>query len=267
MAETIDTTLVDASRLYLEAIPDEQRSVDQAELQRFVRWYGGDRVLAQLRGQEVANYAETLTGSVTDAGGRAETVRRFLAFAKKEGYTASNLGTHLRVRKNSSKSPERAAAPVHEVHMTEGQRAALEDDLAALKSQRPKILEDIRRAMADKDFKENAPLDAARDRQGYVEGRIRELEAKLSHAVIVEDEGANSGDSAGVGSTVHVRNLGSGAELSYTLVRPSDAKAASGRISLESPVGRALFERKVGDEVEVAAPSGTLRFRIERVES
>jgi len=267
MPESSNITLTEASRQYLEGLADGERLADQAEMQRFVRWYGGDRICARLHGHEVANYAETLTGSVTDAGVRADTVRKFLAFAKKAGYTSTNLGTHLRLRKTSSKSPKRPPTPVQEFQMTEAQKLALEDELAALKSQRPRILEDLQRAMSDKDFKENAPLDAARDRQGYVEGKIRELEAKLTQAVIVVDEGAASADIAGIGSTVHVLNLGSGAEARWTLVRPNDAEAATGRISFESPVGRALFERRVGDEVEVAAPSGTLRFRIERLEA
>ena len=267
MVKSTSITLTDASRHYLEGLTDGERLADQAEMQRFVRWYGGDRSCSRLHGHEVANYAETLTRSVTDAGGRADTVRKFLAFALKAGYTSTNLGTHLRLRKMSSRSPKRPPVPVQEFQMSEAQKLALEDELAALKSQRPGILEDLQRAMSDKDFKENAPLDAARDRQGYVEGKIRELEAKLTQAVIVQDEGAISADIAGIGSTVHVLNLGSGAESSYTLVRPNDAEAATGRISFESPVGRALFEHKVGDEIEVAAPSGTLRFRIERLEA
>ncbi len=266
MPESMNTTLTEAARHYLEALADGERLAGQAEVQRFVRWWGADRTCAQLRGHDVANYAETLTGSITDASGRAETVRKFLAFAKKAGYTSTNLGTHLRLRKTATKRSARAAAPAQEFEMTIEQKVALEDEVASLKSQRPGILADIQRAMADKDFKENAPLDAVRDQQGRVEGRIRELEAKLTQAVIVEDERAVSGEVVAIGSTVHVRNLGSGAESSYTLVRPGDAKAATGHISFESPVGRALFQRKAGDEVEVAAPAGTLRFRIERVE-
>ena len=265
MVESMQVPLTEAARRYLETLPDQERLASQAELQRFVRWCGADRPCESLRGHEVANYAETLTGGVTDATGRAETVRKFLAFAKKAAYTSTNLGTHLRLRKTAN-APVGRAPPAREVQLSEEQKAALEAELKSLKAQRPRILQDLQRAMSDKDFRENAPLDAARERQGYVEGRIRELEAKLAQAVVVQQQAARSGDAVDIGSTVHLRNMKSGTETVYTLVRPNEVNAAQGRISFESPVGRALLKRRAGDEVEVTAPSGTIRFRIERVE-
>jgi transcription elongation factor GreA len=235
------------------------------EVERFVRWCGADRILAELRGHEVATYAETLTGGVTDAGSRADAVRKFLAFAKKAGHTTTNLGTHIRLRKQAPARPTRATAMPIDVEMSEEERTALSAELDSLKAQRPQIVRDLQRAMADKDFRENAPLDAARERQGYVEGRIRALEQKLDRAVIVGNAPA-SRHFVEVGSTVLLRNLQSGAEVTYTLVRPGEVNAGQGRISFESPVGSALLQRQVGDEVEVTAPSGTLRFRIERVQ-
>ena len=265
MSESTGTTLTEAARRYLETLPDEERTASRAEVQRFARWCGADRTCDRLRGHEVANYAETLTGSVTDASRRAEVVRAFLAFAKKAGYTSSNLGSHLRLRKTAAPTGPAGAAP-KQVRLSEEQRVALESELQSLKAQRPRLLQDLQRAMADKDFRENAPLDAVRQQQAHMEGRIREMEAVLEQAVTVQSEPASSGDTVGIGSKVRLRNLRSGGETSYTLVWPSDVNAAQGRISIESPVGRALHKRRAGDEVEVAAPSGTLRFRIERVE-
>jgi len=127
-------------------------------------------------------------------------------------------------------------------------------------------LADLKRAMEDKDFRENAPLDAARAQQGYVEGRIRDVETMLDRAVDVKDDTSSSPDTVHIGSTVILRNLVSDKEVSYTLVRPGEVNPAEGRISFESPVGRALLQHHAGDEVEVSAPSGTLRFRVDRVE-
>lgn len=268
MPESSDVTLTEAARGYLESLSDGDRSESQAEVQRFVRWCGADRPCGQLHAQEVANYAETLSGSVTGASRRAQAVKKFLAFAKKSGYTSTNLGTHLRLRKSSAnKSARRSAAPLEEIAMSAEQQATVEAELESFKAQRPQIRDDLQRAMADKDFRENAPLDAARDRQGYVEGRIRELEATLAQAVIVEERRNSPVGVADIGSTVHLRNLQSDAEIIYTLVRTGETNAAEGRISFESPMGQALLKRRAGDEVEVDAPSGTLRFRIERVES
>lgn len=266
MPESTDPTLMEAARLYLDTLPDGERAANQAEVQRFVRWCGADRLCNQLRGHEVATYAETLTGSVTDAARRGDTVKKFLVFAKKGGYTATNLGIHLRLRKTSARRAGRHTATLEEIELSETRKAVLEEELESLKAQRPQIVKDLHEARADKDFRENAPLDAARDRQGHVEGRIREVEAILAQAVVVEEKRTSASGAVDVGSTVHLRNLTSGAETTYTLVRPGDVNAAQGRISFESPVGQALLKRRAGEEVEVAAPSATIRFRIERVE-
>lgn len=266
MSEGIPVTLMEAARRYLAALVDEERIASQAEVERFVRWCGADRACDQLRSQEVANYAETLSGSVIDASRRAEALRNFLAFVKKAGYTSTNLGTHLRLRKTAPvRSARRGPAP-KEVQLSEKEKVALTTELESLKALRPKIVQDIRRAMADKDFRENAPLDAAREQQAHVEGRIRKLETMLAHAVMIQQGATPSSQVVEVGSTVLLRDLASGAEITYTLVRPGEVNAAQGRISFESPVGRALLTRRTGDEVAVAVPSGTRRFRIERVE-
>jgi transcription elongation factor GreA len=148
--------------------------------------------------------------------------------------------------------------------MTAEGYAALQQELEALKAQRPLIAEEIRRAALDKDFRENAPLQAAREKQSHLETRIRELESMLRRAVIVDDRG--DGQRVQLGSTVEVRNLNTGATARYTIVGPAEADAKAGKISSASPVGRALLDRREGDEVEVEVPAGPLRLRIERIE-
>jgi transcription elongation factor GreA len=266
MADGTQASLMDAARQYLASLGDDDRMADQAEVERFVRWCGADRPCAQLRGQDVANYAETLTGTVTDASRRADAVKSFLAYAKKAGFMPANMGAHLRLRKGTAATAARGPAP-KQVEMTEQQRVALTAEVESLKALRPQIVEDIQRARADKDFRENAPLDAARDQQGRVEGRIRQLQAMLDQAVIVDESRPTSGEAVDIGNTVVLRNLQSGVETRYTLVRPGEVNAAQGRISYESPVGQALLSRRAGEEVDVTVPSGTLRFRIERVEA
>lgn len=266
MSDTVPATLMEAARRYLAELADEERIASQAEVERFVRWSGADRACDQLRAHDVANYAETLTGTVTDASSRANAVKRFLAFAKKAGYTSTNLGTHVRLRKTSGRRPSRGGGAFKTLEVTREEMEALTAELEALKGQRPRITRDLQRAMADKDFRENAPLDAAREQQGFVEGRIRDLEARLERAVVLEGEQTVSGRVVEVGCTVHLHNLKSGTQTSYSVVRPSEVDAAQGRISAQSPVGRALLLRRAGEEVEVAAPSGTIRFRIDRIE-
>jgi transcription elongation factor GreA len=259
-----DPTLWEVASRYLAGLSAEDRQESQPELHKFVRWYGTDRRLGELRGHDVAAYAESF-GSSTSDGRRLKPVRSFLAFAKKAGLTSDNLATHLRIRKGSAASAPARTAPAQEVHLTVEGRAALEAELETLRAKRPRIAEELRLAMADKDFRENAPLDAARDAQAHVEGRIRELEATLQHAVVIDSD-TSQRLKAKLGGTLVLANVGSGTQVRYTLVGPNEANPAQGKISIASPVGRALVDRKVGDEVEVAAPAGTLRFRIESIE-
>ena len=264
MPDETSVPLMEAARQYLAGLPSEQRIAHQADVERFVKWCGADRPCGSLRGQEIANFGESLAGSLTDASQRADAVKSFLAFARKAGLTESNMGAHLRLRKTATKSGPRAAT--REVQLSEQEHAALSAELEGLKAQRPRIIEDLQRARADKDFRENAPLDAARQQQGHVEGRIRTLEDILGAAVIVNDARLAGGHLVEIGSTVLVRNVASGKEISYTLVRPGEVDPGQGRISFQSPVGKALLMHQAGDEVEVEAPSGTLRLQILRVE-
>ena len=136
-----------------------------------------------------------------------------------------------------------------------------------LKSQRPALAEAINKAAADKDFRENAPLEAAREAQGRVESRIMELEQLLRTAEVLKEEEARSGSRVAIGRTVALENLSNGNKVQYKLVSPSEAKISEGKISIASPVGKAVLGKSGGDEVVVAAPAGAMRFRIVQIVS
>lgn len=259
-------TLTEAASRYLATLPPQERQQKQPELYRFVRWYGAERPTHELRGHDVSAYAEALGATAVDGPQRLEILRGFFAFVRKQGFTSTNLATHLRLRKTATSGVSGGRA-LREVHLTSEGHAALQAELENLQAQRPQVAEELRLAMADKDFRENAPLDAAREHQAYLEARIREIEATLGQVVIIDGASARSNARVGVGSTVLLRNLKSGAELRYVLVSPSEVNPTEGKISIVSPVGKALMERSAGEEVEVAAPAGTIRFRIESVEA
>ncbi len=246
-----------------ETLKDSARSSVLAEVSRFVRWYGAERPLSGLRGYEVSLYADVLGPATSEASRRADHVRLFLAFLKKEGLTATNMAPHLRLRKGNKTGMGAGPREQAIVEFTQGGLEALQAELESLKEQRLGVREEIRRAMLDKDFRENAPLDAAKEKQGHLEARIREIEAMLKRAVVV-DAAAPSGR-VQVGSAVVLKNLNSGTMTSLTIVGPTEASAVDGKISSVSPVGRALLHRAVGDEVEVSAPAGVLRFRVEEI--
>jgi len=118
--------------------------------------------------------------------------------------------------------------------------------------------------MEDKDFRENAPLDAAKERQGIIESRIRELEASLSNAEIL-GKGKKISKRTAVGTKVTLKDAESGKKLVYLLVDVREADATLNKISTTSPVGQALLNHVVGDKVTINVPKGTLRYSIEKV--
>lgn len=258
-----DVTLSDAAQRFAETLRDASRQLTLAELNRFVRWYGAGRRVDQLRGHDISLYADVLGPATPDSSRRADYIRSFLAYMKKSGLTETNLAPHLRLRKGGAKAASATVQTLEAVELTGEGIEALRSELESLMSQRAGVREEIRKAMLDKDFRENAPLDAAKDKQGHIEARIREIEGLLKRAVVVEQNAG--GDRVQVGSTVLVRNLGSGSVNRFTIVGPTEANAADGRISSASPVGRSLLDRTVGDEVQVSVPAGTMSLRIEEI--
>ncbi|MEO7655362.1 MAG: transcription elongation factor GreA [Sphingomicrobium sp.] len=147
--------------------------------------------------------------------------------------------------------------------LEEGHRQ-LNDELKRLKSERPEIVEAIEVARAHGDLSENAEYHAAKERQGQVEATIVDLEDKLSRAMII-DPTSLSGDKVLFGATVSLVDEDK-KKFRYQLVGQTEADANIGRISYNSPLGRALIGRHVGEEVEVSAPSGDRFYQIKKIE-
>ena len=140
----------------------------------------------------------------------------------------------------------------------------LEEELTYLRTvRRAQVAERLHNAQEDGELIENAEYEDAKNEQAFLEGKILDLEAKLSSAVIIENDG--KGGVVGLGSKVTIKE-GSSKPESYLLVGAAEANPSDGRISNESPLGKALLGRKIGDDVKVNAPSGTLSFRVVSVE-
>lgn len=139
---------------------------------------------------------------------------------------------------------------------------ALKEELRELTTtKRAEIAARLKDAKEDGDLSENAMYDAARDDQSYVEGRIAEIENILKHSVLIQ---AKAGGTVSLGSTVHLE-LEDGTQR-YTIVGSTEANPEEGKISNVSPLGQALLGKKPGEEVEVAVPSGTITYKIAKVE-
>jgi transcription elongation factor GreA len=250
---------------FLLTLPSEERLKAQQEVYKFVRWYGEKRPLAGLTIPEVANYAEQITSSTTEVAEKLGVIKTFLAYAHKQGLTRANLAVHLK----SKKTPPKSASILkrhsqRKLLLTSQGYADLKTQLTTLKNARPHIAEELQKAASDKDFRENAPLEAAREHQGQVEARIRKLESTLKMATLVDEQQTSSREIT-FGDTVLLRDLVSGEQASYTLVDASEANPIECKISVASPMGQALLGQMKGQNIEVKAPAGILHYRIEDI--
>ncbi len=140
----------------------------------------------------------------------------------------------------------------------------LTEHLSRLKAERPQIIDAIEEARAHGDLSENAEYHAAKERQGQVEAAISDLEDKLSRAMII-DPSTLSGDKIVFGATVTLLDEND-KPIKYQIVGQPEADAKTGKISYNSPLGRALIGRKVDDEVEVTVPSGDRYYLVSKIE-
>lgn len=261
-------TLAEALQEYLDTLAPEVHNTHGVYVRRCVEAVGPDLEVTALTGARVELYAEAaIQPSDPAANERAMALKSWFQFLKKRNYTDKNYGVHIRVRKTAGRNgSRRQQVRVEEapIEMTADGIAALRRELAELEAKRPDLERAIAHAREDKDFRENAPLDAAREALAFNESRRREIENTLKRAVAAAG-GAH--DVSRIGSVVRVSRLDTGRTETYQLVGAREANAAQRKISVESPVGRQLLGRRPGDEVTVEVPSGVLQFRIESVEA
>jgi len=139
----------------------------------------------------------------------------------------------------------------------------LKEELHRLKTvDRPAVIQAIAEARAQGDLSENAEYDAAKDRQGFIEGRIAEVEGKLSAAQIIDPSSVDAGGRVVFGATVELEDEDSGDRVKYQIVGEDEADLKLGLINISSPIARALIGKEEGDVAEVQAPGGVRRYEI-----
>jgi len=147
--------------------------------------------------------------------------------------------------------------------LTVGGAEALRKELHRLKTvERPSVITAIAEARSHGDLSENAEYDAAKERQGFVEGRIKELESKLSNAQIIDPKLLDADGRCVFGATVELEDLDSGDTVTYQIVGEDEADVKLGKISVSSPIARALIGKYAGDIAEVRAPGGVREYEI-----
>ena len=243
------------------------------ELRKFLRW-SGDREVGRFTPHDMEQYAKEVGQSGADsAQQRLQPVKVFVEYWKEQGWTDKKLATHLRPPRSKTRTASRSnARPAARQQDDEPTFLSQEGydrlvvQLAGLKEDRVVVTDEIRRARADKDFRENAPLDAAKERQGRIETQISQLESAIAKAQILPDSGsATEVTRSTVGTRITVKDRNSGDIMDYTLVDAREADIAIRRISIQSPVGQALLDLGVGEEVSVPTPKGTLTYIVQEV--
>jgi transcription elongation factor GreA len=139
----------------------------------------------------------------------------------------------------------------------------LKTELHKLKTvERPSVINAISEARAQGDLSENAEYEAAKDRQGFIEGRIKEIESKLAAAQVIDPAAVHAGGKVVFGATVELEEEDTGEKVKYQIVGEDEADLKHGLINISSPIARALIGKEEGDTAEVQAPGGLKRYEI-----
>jgi transcription elongation factor GreA len=155
---------------------------------------------------------------------------------------------------------------MNKVPMTVRGAELLREELQKLKSvDRPQVIQAIAEARAHGDLKENAEYHAAKEQQGFIEGRIKEIEGKLSHIQIIDVTTVNAGGKVVFGATVELYDVNTEASITYRIVGEDEADISAGLISYTSPIARALIGKHEGDEVTFSAPGGDKHYEVVEV--
>src|SRR3990172_2749876 len=162
-----NSSLSEAVGSYLSDLSPEAKKASQAEVSSFARWFGKERPIGGLAPAEIESFAERLSVSDADYLRKMALIKAFLVYAKKKNWTSTNLSVHLKPKKGKIKTSasvkKRAGknGTPEAISMTRQGHAELKEELAWLKDERHKVITEVRKAAADKDFRENAPLHAA----------------------------------------------------------------------------------------------------------
>jgi len=152
---------------------------------------------------------------------------------------------------------------MHKIPVTVKGAELLRMELQRLRSvDRPNVIQAIAEARAQGDLSENAEYEAAKERQSFIEGRIAEIEAKLSNAQVIDPQTLNADGRCVFGATVEVEDIDNGGVVTYQIVGDDEADIKGGKISVSSPIARALIGKSAGDVAEVMAPGGLRSYEV-----
>ena len=148
------------------------------------------------------------------------------------------------------------------IPLTKEGEKKLQEELKNLKLERPKITKAIAEAREHGDLKENAEYHAAREQQGLVEAKIKDIEFKLGNSEIIDNKSADEKNQIIFGCTVELLNINDNSKIKYQIVGDEEADLTKNKISFNSPIGQGLINKKVGDEITITIPKGELNLKV-----
>ena len=279
LGATESTTIQEALDRYVRSLKSGGRSkgksggnskpVDHKALYHFVQYFSPDTLVQKLTPADIGSYAESVNGTGTSpkAIEQLQSVKDFLAYVHKVlrwTATSKNPATYVRIRKPRTRTDATVISSESQpIELTSEGHAQLMMQRERLVAESESLVEEIRRARADGDVTENSPLDAAREEQGRVEARIQEITATLERSVIIEEGQSRDSKVVKIGARVEVKDLGSNRDPRiYTLVNKTEANPLEHRISDDSPMGKALLGKRVGQKLLVETPRGKQNYEV-----
>ena len=148
------------------------------------------------------------------------------------------------------------------IPLTKEGEKKLQEELKSLKLERPKITKAIAEAREHGDLKENAEYHAAREQQGLVEAKIKDIEFKLGNSEIIDNKSTDKKNQIIFGCTVELLNINDNSKIKYQIVGDEEADLTKNKISFNSPIGQGLINKKVGDEITITIPKGELNLKV-----
>ena len=254
--------IAEAATNYLNGLSEIKRNAQSSGISHFVVWYGQEKNIKSLTLLNIHKYNDDISKNTYQANTNVDAVKKFMDYAFRNGLVKENLSLNV---KNKC-SPKSAAAKIsknegHQKAITQEGYDNLVLELERLRILRNETVGQITIAAADKDLRENAPYHAAKEKCGLIEGQIIEIEDTLKNAYIMTSRDRDLGK-VNMGDVVSVLHEQNNRQMTFNIVSTKEVDMAAGKISVESPIGRALLGRKVHQKVEVHAPAGTFSLKI-----
>ena len=276
-------TLIKSVNLYTNRMRKSRKETIKSDLSSFIQWltisldnksYDESTNLENINLNIIEPFfieqyvkLTNLKHSNQNASKKLTVARDYLNYIHTEGFTESNLGNHIRNKKGRRSGSVSLKSKVHEgdiVEISKEYHDSLEKELHVKYKERENVVIDINKAAADKDFRENAPLEAAREKQGLIESQIKTIEETLRKSVIINTKKSNKKNKiAQIGAKVTLEKENKRTKIN--LVASPEADVSLSKISLESPLGKAIMGKGENDDVTVSAPAGEIKYKIVKV--